>query len=64
MRRIEKASIWEELKAQSILGADGFAEALLGHVMGKRQIREIPKGQRFLGRSSLKELFDGARDRS
>jgi putative transposase len=59
---IEKASIWEELEAQSLLGADGFAEALLDHVTGKRQIREIPKGQRFLGRPSLKELFDGARD--
>jgi REP element-mobilizing transposase RayT len=40
----EKASIWEDLKAQSVLGVEGFAEALLDHVMGKREIREIPKG--------------------
>jgi putative transposase len=46
---IEKASIWEELKAQSLLGIEGFAEALLDHIRGKSEIREIPKGQRFLG---------------
>ena len=60
---MEKASIWEDLKAQSVLGVEGFAEALLDHIMGKREIREIPKGQRFLGRPALDKLFDGIRDR-
>jgi len=60
---IEEGSIWEDLKAQSVLGVEGFAEALLDHVTGKSELREIPKGQRFLGRPSLEKLFAGARDR-
>jgi hypothetical protein len=60
---IEKASIWEELRAQSLLGIEGFAEALLDHIRGKSEIREIPKGQQFLGRPSLQKLFAATRDR-
>ncbi len=56
---IAGASIWENLAAQSLLGLEGFAEALRGHVTGKERIREIPKGQRLIGRASLKKLFDG-----
>jgi hypothetical protein len=59
---IEKGSIWEDVKAQSVLGVEGFAEALVDHVTGKSEIREIPKGQRFL-RPALDRLFDGVRDR-
>jgi len=51
-------SIWENLEAQSLLGVEGFAEALRDHVTGKETIQEIPKGQRFLGRLSLKRLFE------
>ena len=54
------ATIWENLEAQSLLGVEGFADALREHVTGKRTLREIPKGQRLLGRASLKKLFDGA----
>ena len=57
---IAGARIWENLKAQSLLGLEGFAEALRGHVTGKATIREIPRGQRLLGRASLKKLFDEA----
>jgi plasmid maintenance system antidote protein VapI len=51
-------SIWENLEAQSLLGLEGFAEALREHVTGKETIQEILKGQRFLGRPTLKQLFD------
>ena len=53
-------TIWENLEAQSLLGLEGFAEALRGHVTGKETIREIPKGQRLIGRASLKKLFEKA----
>jgi hypothetical protein len=51
-------TIWENLEAQSLLGLEGFADALRGHVTGKETVREIPKGQRLIGRASLKKLFD------
>jgi putative transposase len=54
---IGNATIWEDLEAQSLLGLEGFADALRGHVTGKERVREIPKGQRLIGRASLKKLF-------
>lgn len=51
------APIWENLKAQSLLGLEGFAEALKDHVAGKQKLREVPKAQRLIGRVSLKKLF-------
>jgi len=55
---IAGTTIWENLEAQSLLGMEGFADALRGHVSGKEMLREIPKGQRLIGRASLKKLFD------
>jgi hypothetical protein len=48
------------LEVQSLLGLEGFADALRGHVTDKETVREIPKGQRLIGRTSLKKLFDEA----
>jgi putative transposase len=36
---------------------------LLPHVKEKLEIREIPKGQRYVGRPSLEQLFKTARQR-
>jgi putative transposase len=57
---ISGATIWENLEAQSLLGLEGFANALRGHVMSRQTVREIPKGQRLIGRPSLDKLFEGA----
>jgi REP element-mobilizing transposase RayT len=54
---IGRPSIWEQLEAQSLLGEEGFAEALKGHVKGYEKIREIPRGQRLIGRPALQSLF-------
>ena len=54
---IGNPSIWDDLEAQSLLGVEEFAEGLRHLVTEKQQIREIPKGQRFVGRPSLKKLF-------
>jgi hypothetical protein len=56
---IGRRSIWEGLAAQSLLGEEGFAEALKGHVRGQEMIQEIPRGQRLIGRPTLKHLFEG-----
>ena len=58
---IGRASIWENLEAQSLLGEEGFAEALKGHVRGHETIQEIPRRQRLIGRPSLKKLFEGGK---
>lgn len=55
---IGRATIWEDLEAQSLLGLEGFAEALKDHVAGKQKLREVPKAQRFMARVSLKKLFE------
>jgi hypothetical protein len=54
---IGSQSIWVEVEAQSLLGVEGFAAGLRHLVTEKQQIREIPKGQRFAGRPTLKKLF-------
>jgi len=67
---VNGATIWENLEAQSLLGLEGFADALRGHVTSKQNVREIPKGQRLIDRPSLEKLFEGrgkkktARDRT
>lgn len=57
---IGTTTIWENLEAQSLLGLEGFAQALKGHVTGKQRLREVPKAQRLIGRASLDKLFEGA----
>jgi REP element-mobilizing transposase RayT len=55
---IGQQSIWENLEAQSLLGEEGFAEALKGYVQGYETIGEIPRGQRLIGRPKLRNLFE------
>ncbi len=54
---IGEETIWKKVKAQSILGEDEFIENLIGYVKGHRDIREIPKNQRYLKRPGLEEIF-------
>ena len=54
---IDSPSIWDNLEAQSLLGVEGFAEGLRPLVTKRQEVKEIPKGQRFVGRPSLKKLF-------
>jgi|GraSoiStandDraft_16_1057320.scaffolds.fasta_scaffold650278_2 putative transposase len=58
---IDSPSIWADLEAQSLLGVEGFAEGLRHLVTEKQQLREIPKGQRFVGRPTLEKLFSRRR---
>jgi hypothetical protein len=54
---IRSASPWDEVRGQSLLGLEGFVEGLLPYVAEKMLIKEIPKGQRYVGRPALKKLF-------
>ena len=55
-----RTSPWSELKGQIYLGDEAFVENLLLEFSGsKDKLREIPKEQKYAGRKSLKELFEG-----
>ena len=57
------ASIHEKVVAQSLLGSEKFIERLLGRVRGQEKVKEIPKGQRYIGRPALNRLFDGSNNK-
>lgn len=50
-------SIWKEVRGQSLLGEDGFAEELIGYLTGQRDVREIPRNQRYADRPALERMF-------
>jgi REP element-mobilizing transposase RayT len=52
-------SLWREVKAQSILGTEGFVERFIDYVRDREAIPEIPKTQRYLTRPGLEQLFTG-----
>ncbi len=49
--------IWKKVKGQSLLGEEGFAEKLMGYLRGQKDIGEIPRNQRYVGRPVLREIF-------
>ena len=52
-----EVTIWKKTKGGSILGGDAFIETLMGYIKGQRDIREIPRNQRYINRPELKEIF-------
>ncbi len=52
--------IWEDVRGQSILGESDFVEGLIDFVRGYEGVVEIPKGQRYVARPSLGEIFKDA----
>jgi hypothetical protein len=54
---IGAGTIWQKVKGQSILGEGDFIDQFIGHVRGYEENKEIPLGQRYLGRPGLEDLF-------
>jgi len=52
--------IWEHVRGQSILGERDFVNRLTDFVRGYEEVIEIPKGQRYVIRPSLGEIFKDA----
>ena len=50
-------SIWNSVRAQSVLGESDFIENLSGYVKGRKQIPEIAKSQRFMNKPPLGDIF-------
>jgi REP element-mobilizing transposase RayT len=53
-----KKEIWKDVKGQSLLGEEDFAEGLINYVKGYEDIKEIPKMQRYVSRPKLGEIFE------
>ncbi|HQO19077.1 MAG TPA: transposase [Acidobacteriota bacterium] len=56
---VKTESIWKDLKGQSVLGNEGFADGFKDFLNGRRDLTDIPKVQRFLDRPALGELCGG-----
>lgn len=61
---IGRASPWEGLKGQILLGSEAFVEAMAPQLKDRETVAEIPKRQRWLHRPSLEKLLAGAESRS
>ncbi len=55
---IGEEKLWTKVKGQSILGEADFVEGLIGYVKESKDIKEIPRHQRYINRPSLNELFN------
>ncbi len=66
---INKRTLWNEVKGQSILGGQDFAGQMMDYVRGYEEVKEIPRGQRYVNRPGLGDIFKevkrekGKRDR-
>jgi hypothetical protein len=54
---IGAGSIWNSMRAQSVLGESDFIESLREYVKGRRRIPEIAKSQRFMNKPPLRDIF-------
>lgn len=61
---INAHSIWEELRSQWILGSKEFVDRLRPAAKDKKEIREIPKVQRFAFRPPLEEIMSPEKKRN
>ena len=57
-------SIWKAVHAQAPLGEPAFVERLRGYLRGAEAVKEIPRSQRYMGRPTLQQLFDGKLSRA
>lgn len=53
-------SIWHEVRGQSILGEESFADKLVDHLRRNKDIPEIPRSQRYAHRPELIKIFSSS----
>jgi putative transposase len=54
---IGEENLWKEVRGQILLGEETFVERMLEHTKGREELKEIPKGQRYLNRPELRQIF-------
>jgi putative transposase len=55
---IGKADMWKDVKGQILLGNEAFIEKMSELAKGCEELKEIPRGQRYLRRPELGRIFD------
>jgi putative transposase len=61
---IHGSASWEELQRQVLLGEDEFVEKFKEVLEDKKQVKEIPRSQRYIGRPSLDNIFRGQKTKA
>lgn len=56
---IHQRSPWNKLQSQIFLGEEGFIQKFKDLLEDKKQVKEIPRQQRFVSRPSLDKIFSG-----
>jgi putative transposase len=54
---IHRGSPWEGLRGQVLLGDEGFVEKFKDLLEDKKQLKEVPRFQRYVSRPSLDKIF-------
>lgn len=54
-------SLWDDLQGGILLGSDGFVKRIAPILRSKKQLKDVPKAQRFTARPTLAKLFRGAK---
>jgi len=56
---IGQGTPWAKVQGQVLLGEDGFVERFKDLLEDKREVKEIPRSQRYVSRPSLDKIFSG-----
>ena len=56
---IDQKTPWGEVQGQVLLGEEGFIEKFRDLLEAKREVKEIPRLQRYVSRPSLDKIFSG-----
>jgi len=54
---IGKQSIWTDVRGQTILGEEDFADRFIDHLRRHQEVPEITRSQKYLKRPALEKLF-------
>lgn len=61
---IHRKGLWKDLQGQVLLGEAEFIEKFKDILEDKKQVKEIPRSQRYLDRPSLEKIFRGQKTRA
>ncbi len=54
---IGKQSVWTDVRGQTILGEEDFADRFIDHLRKHKEVPEITRSQKYLKRPALEKLF-------